>query len=80
MSAKPTRRVDETDSLNTNTLSNSMIVGPMYCTNPSVENAMRAAARAKKNSGSAVTTPERSSSMNMDGGSVHAIALPTEAK
>lgn len=74
------RRVEETDSLNIKMLSISMIVGPMYCTNPSVENAMRAAARAKKNSGSAVTAPERSSPMNMDGGSVQAVALPAEAR
>lgn len=57
-----------------------MIVGPIYCTNPSVDNDIRAAARAKNNSGSAVTTPARSNSMNMGAGSVHAVAFPTMAK
>ncbi len=46
MSAKPTSRIGEADSLNINTLRNNMIVGPMYCTNPSVDNDIRVAARA----------------------------------
>ncbi|MNC75425.1 hypothetical protein D3C75_1269520 [compost metagenome] len=77
MKAKPTSNTGETVSLNTNMLRTNIIVGPMYCTNPSVDSDMRAAARAKNSSGNAVTTPESNNSKNIGAGNVQAVVLPT---